>query len=311
MVWVRRAGEIHSTYLMVPSQDVRRAAENLIGECSRPDSDLSNLRADAQYLYKWLIQPVERWLPPSGHVIVEPDGILGVVPLEALIDSDGSYLGARYAITIASSVIANDELSKPLSVEKSDPALIAVAPTGTSGAMRAASGAVRESLRVAARFTDPVLLAGADVQVFRVGRELPRSTVFHFAGHAGLSRSGAAMLMADGILGADQARAFEGQKLSRLKLAVFSACGTAKSSEISDSDTLVTAFLQAGAQNVVASRWNVDSVATTGFVDLFYGSLLSGASVPEALHGAATAFRKMPERTHPYYWAAFAAFGRA
>lgn len=97
----------------------------------------------------------------------------------------------------------------------------------------------------------------------------------------------------------------------RLKLAVFSACGTAKTSELSDSDSLVTAFLRAGANNVVASRWNVDSMATADFVDLFYGSLLSGTSTAGALQNAAAAFRTMPERAHPYYWAAFAAFGRA
>jgi CHAT domain-containing protein len=119
------------------------------------------------------------------------------------------------------------------------------------------------------------------------------------------------MLMADGILGTNQAHALEGRQLNSLKLAVFSACGTAKTTELSDSDSLVTAFLHAGARNVVASRWNVDSMATADFVDLFYGSLLSGASTEGALQNAASAFRKMPERAHPYYWAAFAAFGRA
>jgi CHAT domain-containing protein len=74
---------------------------------------------------------------------------------------------------------------------------------------------------------------------------------------------------------------------------------------------LVTAFLQAGTQNVVASRWNVDSVATADFMDLFYARLLSGASVADALQGATMTLRKAPEHAHPYYWAAFGVFGRA
>jgi len=117
--------------------------------------------------------------------------------------------------------------------------------------------------------------------------------------------------MADGILGTNQMHTFGGHKLGRLKLAVFSACGTAKTSELSDSDSLVTTFLQAGAQNVVASRWNVDSMATADFVDLFYTFLLSGATVADAIRKASVTFREMPDRVHPYYWAAFAAFGRA
>src|SRR5215469_7569413 len=56
MVWVQHLGKTHSAYLQVPPQNIARAAENLIGECARPDSEISNLRADAQYLYKWLIQ---------------------------------------------------------------------------------------------------------------------------------------------------------------------------------------------------------------------------------------------------------------
>ena len=119
------------------------------------------------------------------------------------------------------------------------------------------------------------------------------------------------MLMADGPLGPNQARVFDAHQLSTLKLAVFSACGTAKPSETSESDSLVSEFLQAGAHNVLASRWNVDSMATADFVELFYSSLLSGGSVADAVQTAADSFRKKPERAHPYYWAAFSAFGRA
>jgi len=73
----------------------------------------------------------------------------------------------------------------------------------------------------------------------------------------------------------------------------------------------VSEFLQAGARNVVASRWNVDSMATSDFIEIFYGAVLSGDSVADALQTAADAFRKTPGRSHPYYWAAFSAFGRA
>jgi len=310
LIWFRHAGEIHSAYLRVQPRDILRAAENLISECSRPDSDFSNLHADARYLYQWLIEPVSRWLPPTGHIIVEPDGILGVVPMEALMDGTGSYLGSRYTITVASSVQGGSASGRPAHIQKFDRALIAAAPATQDGSLKPATGTIKESLRVAKAFSEPTTLIGTQVQLSRVGHDLVRASVFHFAGHAGLSRSGAAMLLADGILGTYQARILAGHQLGTLKLAFFSACGTAKPSEMSDADSLVTVFLHAGAQNVVASRWNVDSIATTDFVDLFYSSLLSGASVADALQGAAATFRKMPERAHPYYWAAFGAFGR-
>jgi len=272
---------------------------------------MSNLRSDAHYLYTWLIQPVSQWLPSSGHMIVEPDGILGVVPMEALMDPAGAYLGTRYTITMASSLRASDSATEGVVIRASDRALIVAAPTDLNGSLDPPAGTMAEARNVAERFIKPTVLTGSDAKVSRVGTELGRSGVFHFAGHAGLGRNGAAMLMADGPLGAGQTRAFDGHSLSNLKLAVFSACGTAKPSETSESDSLVSEFLQAGARNVVASRWNVDSMATSDFIEIFYGAILSGGNVADALQAAANVFRKTPERSHPYYWAAFSAFGRA
>jgi len=311
MIWVRWPSEIHGVFLAVPPRDLRRAAENFIGECARPDSDLSNLRSDAHYLYTWLIQPISQWLPTSGHMVVEPDGILAVVPMEALMDPAGAYLGTRYTITIASSLRASDSASQAAVIRASDRALIVAAPTRLDGSLEPPAGAMAEARGVAERFLKPTVLAGGEARVSRVEMELRRNVVFHFAGHAGLTRDGAVMLMADGPLGAGQARSFAGHNLSKLKLVVFSACGTAKPSETSESDSLVNEFLQASAQNVVASRWNVDSMATADFVEVFYGAVLSGSSVANALQTAANAFRKTPERSHPYYWAAFSAFGKA
>src|SRR5216684_3918113 len=66
--------------------------------------------------------------------------------------------------------------------------------------------AMEEADRVAEKFIKPTVLAGGEAKISRVGGELGRSVVFHFAGHAGLSHDGAAMLMADGPLGPNQAR---------------------------------------------------------------------------------------------------------
>src|SRR5947208_2919901 len=121
------------------------------------------------------------------------------------------------------------------------------------------------------------------------------------------------MLLADGNLsitgsGKPPTRS-AGRSLSGLKLAVFSACGTAKPSEAAQSDSLVTEFLHSGAPNVVASRWNVDSMATTEFMIQFYKSVLAGHTVADALQTTARDFRKTSGWTHPYYWAAFSTFG--
>jgi CHAT domain-containing protein len=310
VIWVRGQSETHAVYLEEPP-DLRQTAENFIGECSRPDSDLAGLQADAQLLYGWLIEPVRQWLPPRGHLIVEPDGILNMVPFEALMDPGAKYLGAGYAITLATSVRAAIQSIDSHPLPASARALIVAAPAAANASSEPPPGALTEALHVAQRFHNPVLLAGKEARILPVQQELGKTDIFHFAGHGTLGRNGVAMIMADGALGIDQTRTFSSRHLGQLKLAVFSACDTARPSEMLESEGLVSEFLQAGAGNVVASRWSVDSLATTDFMELLYRSVLSGDSVADSLQAAAQALRKTPGRSHPYYWAGFSAFGRS
>jgi CHAT domain-containing protein len=307
IIWARHGDEVHVVQISVPDRSLQRTAEDFISECSRPSSDLFELQANARILYQWLVKPVQQWLPPSGRLIIEPDGILSALPLEALIDENSKYLGARYAISIALNARASDENDAPerVSFEGNERALIVAA-----GVPAPPPGALAEVTHVAARFAHPNLLFGNDASVSRVARELPQSTIFHFTGHAVSSRNGAALLLADGALEQGSPSLLP-RRLDHLQLAVFSACDTARPSEISGSRSLVSDFLQAGARNVVASRWNVDSIATEDFMESFYDSLLSGHAPVEALQTAANSLRHMRGRAHPYYWAAFSVFGGA
>jgi CHAT domain-containing protein len=308
VIWVRGENEMHAVSLAEPP-GMHQTAENFISECSRPDSEVAGLQADAHLLYRWLIAPVSQWIPKQGHLIVEPDGILNTVPFEALMDLEDNYLGTRYSITVASSVRARPQADEAKPLEGVGKALIVATPAALNSPAEPPPGALREALRVAQGFSNPVLLVGRRATTQAVRQELAKSQIFHFAGHAMIGRNGAAMIMADGLLGIDQTRDFSSRHLDHLKLAVFSACDTAKASERLHSDGLVSEFLHAGAANVVASRWSVDSVATTDFMEALYASVLSGSSVADSSRAAAQAVRKMPGRSHPYYWAAFSAFG--
>jgi CHAT domain-containing protein len=310
VIWVRGENELHAVSVPEPPL-LRRTAETFISECSRPSSELAGLRADAHQLYRWLIAPVSQWIPKQGHLIVEPDGIVNIVPFEVLMDAEANYLGTRYSITVASSVRARIQVSDDDPLHGLTKALIVAAPAALNAPAEPPPDALREALRVAQGFGSPVLLTGSRATTHAVRQELADSQIFHFAGHGMLGRNGAAMIMADGLLGIDQTRDFSSRRLDHLKLAVFSACDTARARERLQSDGLVSEFLHAGAANVVASRWSVDSVATTDFMEVLYASVLSGKSVADSSRTAAQAVRKMPGRSHPYYWAAFSAFGRS
>jgi CHAT domain-containing protein len=61
---------------------------------------------------------------------------------------------------------------------------------------------------------------------------------------------------------------------------------------------------------VVASRWNVDSTATAKFMTIFYHALgAQGNDVAAALRSSMASMASDPQRSHPYYWAAFGQFG--
>jgi CHAT domain-containing protein/tetratricopeptide (TPR) repeat protein len=309
IIWVRHGETVHAVQVPAPARIMQRTAESFIGECARPGSDLSDLQADAHTLYQWLIGPVRQWLPPSGHLIIEPDGILSALPVEALMDENSEYLGARYTISIALNLRAQDLPKKPFFLAGGERALIVAAPAAPDGPPAPPPGAMAEAIHVAAHFSHPALLVGRDANTAQVMKELERSAIFHFAGHAGFDRNGAALFLADGGLRQQGPARGRPLWLDHLQLAVFSACSTARMSETSASRGLVSDFLQAGARNIAASRWNVDSVATEDFMGFFYDSLLSGHSPAEALQAAAGSFRQARSRAHPYYWAAFAAFG--
>jgi CHAT domain-containing protein len=307
-IWVRNGEKVHAVQLVVSARDVQRTAESLIQECARPDSDLSDLHSDARSLYQWLIQPVRNWLSGSGSLIVEPDGVLGRIPWAVLMDENSTYLGANYHITVALSVEATEPSVESPAVSASQRMLIVAAPAGPNSLQPPPPGVLDEAMQVGAHFNHPELLLGRAATVANVEQELGRSTIFHFAGHAASGRNGGALLLADGTL-RQESPGLAGRRLDHLQLAVFSACATSHPSEISDSWSLASDFLQAGARHVTASLWNVDSIATEDFMDLFYNSLLAGHSPAEAIQSAANSFRAAGLRRHPYYWAAFATFG--
>jgi len=76
-----------------------------------------------------------------------------------------------------------------------------------------------------------------------------------------------------------------------------------------DPSGLVRAFLRAGASQVIATRWDVDSRASFEFSKNFYDRLLRSEDVTRAVNEARTAIRSDPARKHPFYWGAFELFG--
>lgn len=106
-----------------------------------------------------------------------------------------------------------------------------------------------------------------------------------------------------------QFRAYEVSGLElRADLVVLSACRTGLGKDVGGEGLvgLAQAFLHAGAQQLVASLWNVDDRATEELMRRFYTALLSEGRPPaEALRQAQLSLKSEDRWRAPYYWAGF------
>jgi len=169
---------------------------------------------------------------------------------------------------------------------------------------------------VASGFQSPRVLEGPEATLGAVRSALPAAAVFHFSGHA-ITTSNHTGLMLEGrdaqtaapvLLDASVVRSLN---LQNMQLAVLAACGTDSGEGGSRGfDSVAEALQTSGVPHVVASRWTVDSVEARAFVDSFYSALLSGQPVSNATRLTSRKMLLNPRTAHPYYWAAFAAYGR-
>jgi CHAT domain-containing protein/tetratricopeptide (TPR) repeat protein len=300
---------------------LRAESERFRRLCSDPSSDLAAVHASGRQLYDWLIQPVRHRLRGGRSLVVESDDFVANLPIQALIDPAGQYLYELFPITISAGILYNSGLRSTRPFSKTDRALVVGAPTVSSGSSSdflPIHDAVAEAQDVAARFDRVSLLVGDQASFSEIKKHGSENELFHFAGHAistsvqtglVLSRSspGDTSSQQTLLLDAPHLRA---SGLTRCRLVILSACATARDGTLADPTNLVRAFLRAGVPQIVASRWDVDSTVTSELMAAFYKSLLSGTPASVALTDAENVIRHHPSTSHPYYWSAFALFGR-
>ena len=73
--------------------------------------------------------------------------------------------------------------------------------------------------------------------------------------------------------------------------------------------SLISAFLVAGAPRVVGSLWKVDGAATHAFTSAFFDGWRAGVSADEALAYAQIRVREDPKWRHPAFWAGWQLWG--
>jgi CHAT domain-containing protein len=286
----------------------------------------------AKSLYDLLIAPVHT--DNVDDILIVRDGVLNLVPFDAVVSPQGGYLGDNSVVSYlpsAGSVYLFAHQSHGPTAQKN---LFAVGnvPYTRSSDSSITGNVVRginrlnlpdlptsgeEVVSAAAAFDDQgtTLLTGSAATKVAVKRAaLSNYRVLHFAVHGVADETHpdqAALVFLsdpanreDGLLSAPEVA----QLRLRANLVVLSACDTAigqieGQEGIAD---LSRAFLLAGARSVISSLWAVDDEFSLALLKRFYEEYRRTSSPALSL---AIAKRHMLERfgkaALPYYWAAF------
>lgn len=261
---------------------------------------LESTQAHLKSLYQELIAPI-RHLLQARHIVFVQHGLLHYVPFHALHDGD-SYLIDQYSISYApsASIYAHCQTKK---VNTTGAALILGIPDERTPAIRAE---VEDLARI---LPDSRLFLGEEATEDVLKKYGPRSKSVHIATH-GYFRQDNPMFSSI-RLGTSHLSLYDMEHLQLpAELVVLSGCATGLN-VVTPGDELiglVRGLLQAGAQSLVLSLWDVHDDRTREFMVEFYTQLQQGRPKAEAMQTACIRLRE--KHPHPYHWAPFLLIGK-
>jgi CHAT domain-containing protein len=276
----------------------------------------------ALQLYDYLIKPLEKYTLPEKLIIV-PDGILGLVPFDALITSTPQggcnfssypYLINRFDIHYAYSATLQSVLAERPAYNR-EMAGFAPAFDGSGGFGKLTHNrALLEELR---QELGSNIYLDQQATVKALNEIAADYGILHFATHAQANTEAgnfSFIVFSDGAGGYDSLFVKDIYLLPlQAEMAVLSACETAvgKLYQGEGIINLARSFLYAGANSVITTQWSINDAANKELMAAFYHQLKKGHSKSEALRMAKLQQiqRGGKLNAHPVYWAGFAPIG--
>lgn len=224
------------------------------------------------------------------RLIFVPDRTLSDVPFAALRADDG-YLVERAEVVVAPSANVYVALAKRKALPLKS--IFVVADPAFDGvkypALPRLAGAASEGRSIARGYLAANLLMAQDARPARVLARWNHASVLHVATHALLDEhdpGNSALLLAgdSGAAGELPLHIIAAADLHRVQLVVLAGCRTAtRANTTTNVSSLTSAFLAAGARNVIGSVWNIDDAATLVFSRGFHSRILAGIAPAAAL----------------------------
>lgn len=272
--------------------------------------------------------------PESEHLVFILDGVLGYLPLEALIIKEPeskvvsyssknlSYLIEKYDVSYSysSTLFLN---SFGVSQKKNRRTFFGIAPSFdllngkkkkrvcNENELYSLQCSEDEVLQIKKKLGGKVLL-GKEATLEKTKQELANSRIIHLATHACLDDQNPEfnkIYLSDDYLSNNDLYNLN----LNSELAVLSACETG-SGQLARGEgvmSLARGFIHAGCPSIIMSLWSIDDCATSKIMVDFYNELYKGQTKTTALRKAKLKYIQEAKRAnqHPYYWAAFVQIG--
>jgi len=278
---------------------------------------LADVFDDLEWLYRRLLEPVEKRLEGSQHVYIAPVGPLAYVPFAALIRSSEpkiefaaeryrfGYLPTMYFLDL----ILRGRASSPQHDSSRRQALILADPDPDGPQKLPGARVEASAIQSVIHSTLPPLL-GKDASYENLVRYAPGTRIVHLASHGVLDGRNieASYLLLSGGRRLSMADAMTLQ-LRDADLVVLSACETGVGVDGLEYATLTRSFAQAGARAIIATLWRVNDAASSGLMQEFYKSMKDGDDVFTSLQAAQK--RMITRGIGPALWGGYIPFGES
>jgi CHAT domain-containing protein len=268
---------------------------------SSPSSPPAAILTESQALTAALFGSWLSEIGPAKKILFQCEGILAEIPYPLLMTAQGAMgLNHEWALT-RSAILDRPDRSAEFSAAAADRLLVDASHVASLASWnlqplpfpREEQQALR---RLGGRLAE---LQGKGASAAGLREALGSTSLLHFAGHA-VSRNGTiGLLLDDGFL--------EMEGVSAPGTVVLSACSTGRAHQQEvdtlSAGTLAHAFVLAGAADVLASSWNLDSTAAAEFASVLYARLGAGEDFGMASLEAVRHLAHVAAFAHPYYWA--------
>jgi CHAT domain-containing protein len=242
----------------------------------------------------WLQQ-----LPTESRILFQAEGILQAIPFPLLRGKE-MELAREHSIAVTTTPTSAEKAPRASALPRTALLVDATRVPGLSErGFRPLPPPEEEWKAIRAYAARIDRITGAAVTADRLAAASAPVSLLHFAGHAEATSLGAGLVLASG-----QLSRFSQPVPARV---VLSACSTARLEQEEEDATglysLASAFLAAGAAEVVAADWDMESHAAGLLMREFYTELAKHDDVGLALFTGIRRLAARPEFAHPYYWA--------